>query len=130
MQSPTHLHKGEANTVNHVLNSIKRLTRMCLQLLQQNFRDWTKPTLTSLILGTVHDLARSKSELVAENALLRQQLIILKRQFKRPAYTRTDRILLVLLARMVRTRKQALFVVQPETLLRWHRHGCAPVLEI
>src|SRR5437667_61905 len=32
-------------------------------------------------------------------------------------------LLLVLLARMVRTWKQALFIVQPETLLRWHRQG-------
>jgi putative transposase len=75
------------------------------------------------MLGTVHDLARSKSELVAENALLRQQLILLKRQLKRPACTKTDRMLLVLLARLVRTWKQALFIVQPETLLRWHRKG-------
>src|SRR5258708_11815974 len=58
---------------------------------------------------------------MAENALLRQQLIMLKRQVKRPACTKTDRILLVLLARAVRTWKQALFLVQPETLLRWHR---------
>ncbi len=34
---------------------------------------------------------------------------------------KTDRLLLVLLARMVRTWKQTLFLVQPETLLRWHR---------
>jgi len=32
-------------------------------------------------------------------------------------------MLLVLLARMVRTWKQALFIFQPETLLRWHRQG-------
>jgi putative transposase len=32
-------------------------------------------------------------------------------------------MLLVLLASMVRTWKQALFIVQPETLLRWHRQG-------
>jgi hypothetical protein len=42
---------------------------------------------------------------------------------KRPACTKTDRMLLVLLARLVRTWKQALFIVQPETLLRWHRQG-------
>jgi putative transposase len=60
---------------------------------------------------------------VAENALLRQQLIILRRQVKRPACTKMDRMLLVLLARMGRTWKQALFIVQPETLLRWHRQG-------
>jgi len=48
------------------------------------------------------DLARGKSELIAENALLRQQLIILSRQVKRPAYQKTDRLLLVLLASIVR----------------------------
>ena len=55
------------------------------------------------------------------NALLRQQLIILRRQIKRPVYRKTDRLLLVLLARMTRAWTQALFLVQPETLLRWHR---------
>jgi hypothetical protein len=55
--------------------------------------------------------------------LLRQQLVILRRQVKRPACTKTDRVLLVLLARIVQTWKQALFIVQPETLLRWHRQG-------
>src|SRR5215831_6875082 len=64
---------------------------------------------------------RSKSELVSENALLRQPLLILKRQVKRPTCTQTDRILLVLLARLVRTWQQALVIVQPDTLLRWHR---------
>ena len=65
----------------------------------------------------------SNSELVAENALLRKPLIILHRQVKRPACTKTDRMLLVLLAKMARNWKQALFIVQPETLLRWHRQG-------
>jgi hypothetical protein len=74
-----------------------------------------------LPLQTLADLGKSKSELVAENALLRQQLIILKRQVKRPACTKTDRVFLVFLARVVRTWKEALFIVQPETLLRWHR---------
>jgi hypothetical protein len=68
--------------------------------------------------GTLTDLARSKSELVAENALLRQQLIILCRQIKRPACTKTDRMILVLLARASRAWKQALFIVQAETLHR------------
>ena len=96
---------------------------MCLPSIQQHFVDWTKPATTSLQLGTVTDLARNKSELIAENALLRQQLIILRRQVKRPVFKKTDRMLLVLLARAVRTWKQALFIVQPETLLKWHRQG-------
>jgi putative transposase len=100
-----------------------RLTGLCLQSLHQRYVDWTKPDTPSLMLGTVTDLSRSKSELVAENAFLRQQLIILRRQVKRPAFTKTDRMILVLLARASRAWKQALFIVQPETLLRWHRQG-------
>ncbi len=47
--------------------------------------------------------------------------MILRRQIKRPVYRKMDRFLLVLLARMVRTWKQTLFIVQPGTILRWHR---------
>jgi putative transposase len=109
--------------VQRILTFITRLTRFCLRSLNYRFVAWTTPDTTSLLLETLTDQARSKSQLVAENALLRQQLIILRRQVKRPACTKTDRILLVLLARMVRTWKQALFIVRPETLLRWHRQG-------
>jgi len=109
--------------VHKILTFIKQLTDICLQSLHHRFVAWTKPDTTSLILGTLTDLARSKSELVAENALLRQQLVILRRQVKRPACTKTDRMLLVLLARMVQTWKQALFIGQPETLFRWHHQG-------
>src|SRR5439155_18692192 len=120
---PSHIHKGVTYTVHGILTFIKRLTDFCLQSLHHRFVVWTKPGTTSLMLGTLRDLSRSKSQLVAENALLRQQLIILRRQVKRPACTRTDRMLLVLLASIVRTWKHALFIVQPETLLRWHRQG-------
>ena len=77
-----------------------------------------KPPTTPLVIGVFADLTRGKAELLAENALLRHQLLILHRQVKRPAYRKRDRLLLVLLARMVRTWKEALFLVQPETLLR------------
>ncbi len=104
-----------------VVTHLKRLKDGCLHALSSRFAHWTKPLLTSLPLQTLADLGRSNSELIAENALLRQQLIILQRQVKRPTFTRTDRILLVLLARLVRTWQQALSIVQPDTLLRWHR---------
>jgi putative transposase len=60
-----------------------------------------KPRSTSLLLETITDLAKGKSELLVENALLRQQLIILQRQVKRPACKKTERFRLVLLARML-----------------------------
>jgi len=101
--------------VQGILTCFKRLTGHGFQSLHHRFVAWTKPNTTSLLLGTLTDLAKSKSEMVAENALLRQQVIILRRQVKRPACTKTDRMLLVLLARMVRSWKQALFLVQPET---------------
>ncbi len=107
--------------MNLIQSCLKRLTGISVSLLCTRFVHWTKPLTSSLPLGILADLARSKAELMAENALLRQQLLILKRQVKRPACTKTDRILLVLLARAVRVWKQALFIVQPETLLRWHR---------
>jgi putative transposase len=107
--------------MGHVFTSLQRLKDGCLEILSSRFAGWTKPLGTSLPLSTLADLGRSKSELKAENALIRQQLIILQRQVKRPTFTRTDRILLVLLARIVRTWQQALVIVQPDTLLRWHR---------
>jgi putative transposase len=76
------------------------------------------------------DLPRNKSALMAENALLRQQLIILRRHVKRPAFKKSDRMLLVLLARAVRTWKQALFIVQPATRLALASPGVSNVLEV
>ncbi len=109
--------------MNLIHSCLKRLVGTSVSVLRTRFVQWTKPPTCSLPLGTFADLARSKAELLAENALLRQQLIILKRQVKRPVCTKTDRILLVLLARAIRAWKQALFIVQPETLLRWHREA-------
>jgi putative transposase len=104
-----------------ILPLLKRLVGPPVKVLRVRFLQWTTPLTSSLPLQTLADLGRSRFELVAENALLRQQLIILRRQVKRPACTKTDRVLLVLLARLVRTWQQALFIVQPDTLLRWHR---------
>ena len=109
--------------MSRVLIRLRRSISSCFHSLQPLILKWTKPSHTSLLLGTVMDLARGKSELVAENALLRQQLIVLRRQIKRPIYTKTDRLLLVLLTRAVQAWRQALIIVQPETLLKWHRQG-------
>ncbi len=102
------------------LNLITAWQYLVLEV-HRRLRAWTRPTSHSLILGVVSDLARSKPELIAENALLRQQLIVLRRSVKRPQLTRRDRLLLVFLASKVRSWKNALLIVRPETLLRWHR---------
>lgn len=76
-----------------------------------------------LAVGTLADLARSKSALVTENALLRHQLAILRRSVKRPRCTPADRAHMVFLASRVRAWRSALLIVRPDTLLRWHRQG-------
>jgi transposase InsO family protein len=86
---------------------------------------WRTPISNRLYLpaGAVFDLCRSKQDLVLENALLRQQLIVLRRQVNRPQLKNTDRTLLVLLAARLHNWEHALLIVQPDTLLRWHKQG-------
>ena len=79
-------------------------------------------TAAALAGGASLDAVRPRSELVAENALLRQQILVLRRAAPpRPRLHREDRLILVLLARLTRAWHEALHVVQPDTLLRWHR---------
>ena len=108
----------------HLLDRIRPLAHAGIRSLERCAMRWARPaTSTSLVLGAATDLVRSRSELVAENALLRQQLIVLARSVKRPRISRSDRPLLVLLASRVRAWRQALLIVEPATLLRWHRKG-------
>jgi hypothetical protein len=72
------------------------------------------------LAASVADVTRSKTDLIAKNAMLRQQLIALNRQAKRPQLTNGDRLRLVLLARCT-IWQQVLHNVQPDTLIRWHR---------
>jgi len=82
-----------------------------------------RPFRYSVLLGSALNFTRSNAELVAENALLRQQLIILHRQVNKPRCTPADRLWLVLLASRVRSREEALLILKADTLLRWHRQG-------
>ena len=79
----------------------------CCQAAKQRLRQWTKPDSHALVLSTALDVTRSRSELVLENMLLRQQLIVLKRQMRRASLTERDRVLFVLLASKLRGWKQA-----------------------
>jgi hypothetical protein len=116
---PTRLfHEEEDQFVPCVFISIKHRVWFSFHVSHERVSRWIKPSTTSLVLATFTDLTRGPSELLAENALLRHQLIMLRRQIKRPASRKRDRLLLGLLASMVRTWKQALFLVQPQTILR------------
>ncbi len=81
----------------------------------------TRPT--PAVAGLLLDATRSREELVAENALLRQQLIVAARVAERPKFTAHERGMLVLLARLAPRWRNAVLLVKPETILRWHREG-------
>jgi hypothetical protein len=68
--------------------------------------------------------SRSKCRLEAENAALRQQLTILQRKVRgRIRFTNSDRLFFVLLYRWFPSILRTMMIVQPETLVRWHRAG-------
>jgi hypothetical protein len=105
---------------------VRTLTRCCSRfctIIQKTFIAWPKPASSSLVAGAASDLIKSKAELMAENALLRKQLIILNRQVKKPSLTPLDRFFLVVLVSKLKPWKQALLILKPDTLLRWHRQG-------
>jgi len=104
---------------------IELIIRPCWKLLigwvRLHTKQWTRPVTTGLVTGIHSDATGTRVDLIAENALLRQQLIVLRRQVKRPQLAPGDRFRLVLLARCTRFWQQALHIVRPDTLLRWHR---------
>src|SRR6516164_6685283 len=72
----------------------------------------------------VADLFKSRSRLEAEIVFLRHQLdIALRRAPPRIRLRRSDRALFILMTKLWPTLLGAAHVVQPETILRWHRAG-------
>jgi len=80
-----HLREEEAHPENLILPHLSQFVGTFLNIPRARFVVWTNPLTLSLPPGTLADLARHQSELVAENALLRQQLIILKRKVNMPS---------------------------------------------
>ncbi len=76
------------------------------------------------ILNILISPFKSKSRLEAENAVLRHQLIILRRKLRgRVRLTNSDRWFFVQLYRWFPSVLSAITIIQPETLVRWHRAG-------
>jgi putative transposase len=65
----------------------------------------------------------TRRDLVLENLALGQQLSTLARRRPRPRFTNADRLLCVLLQCLWPGWKNALVLVQPDTVVRWHREG-------
>jgi putative transposase len=76
-----------------------------------------------LWFGVLIRLFSSRGKLVLENLALRQQLAVLKRRHPRPQLDLFDKLFWVTAHRFWSVWKEALIVVTPETVVRWHRAG-------
>src|ERR1700693_6124203 len=72
--------------------------------------------------STLH-LFRTRRSLLLENLVLRQQLAVLKRKRTRPRLGNFDKFFWVFVRRFWSGWKRTLIVVDPETVVRWHRAG-------
>jgi transposase InsO family protein len=80
--------------------------------------------LLMLLLNLLGLPFKSKSCLAAENAALRQQVIVLQRKVRgRIALTDSDRLFFIQLYRWFPSVLAAIKIIRPETLVRWHRAG-------
>jgi putative transposase len=75
------------------------------------------------LFAVFRSLLRSRAALELENLALRHQVNILKRSVKRPRLRPADRWLWVVLARVWKEWQSALAIVQPATVIAWHRKG-------
>ena len=76
--------------------------------------------------GTLLRLFRSRRDLALENRALRQQLAALKRRHPRPRLDLFDKLFWIIAHRFWSGWKEALIVVTPETVVRWHRRSAVP----
>src|SRR6516164_3122099 len=80
-------------------------------------------SLTTLFVP-LSSIFRSRAALELENLALRHQIGILQRSArKRPTLTSWDRLLWVWLSRSWSEWRSALAIVEPETVVAWHRAG-------
>src|SRR6202158_4371776 len=78
----------------------------------------------SLIWTALVGLFRSRASLAAETLVLRHQINILRRHSsKRQTFRTADRLIFAGLYRLAPTVLNALAIVKPETVIRWHRAG-------
>ena len=80
--------------------------------------------LCRLIVGIVTDLLRSRAALEAELLVLRQQINVLRRTApKRLFFGAIDRLILTATCRSFPNAYDALAIVRPDLVIRWHRAG-------
>ena len=76
-----------------------------------------------IAIGTLRSVLRTHRGLALENLALRQQVAVLKHRHPRPRLTSIDRVFWMVLSRIWADWRASLHLVQPETVVRWHRKG-------
>jgi hypothetical protein len=80
--------------------------------------------LCRIIFGIVVDLFRPRAALEAEMFVLRQQIIVLRRgRPSRVPFLVVDRMVLSWVCQLFPKAREALAIVRPDTVVRWHRAG-------
>jgi len=72
------------------------------------------------LLATLRSTLRTRAELAIENLALRQQLATLRRSSPRPCLRMADRAFWVGLSQIWSRWADALVIVKPDTVVRWH----------
>ena len=80
------------------------------------------PIISAFILF-FRSLFVSRLSLAAEIIALRQQLLVLNRTVKRPKLRQRDRLFWAYLSRFWKEWRDALIIVKPDTVIKWHREG-------
>ena len=106
-------------------SGLTTVARRALRRVGTTLRAASRPATPAF--GLVTDLLRPRRLLLAENVLLRQQLLVLRRQVKRPNLTAFDRAVMVAASAVTGTWRESVLLVKPETILRWSRlRTCSP----
>ncbi len=74
-----------------------------------------------LVFNFFRGLLRPQRSLRLENLALRQQILVLERQVKRPKFRDRERVFWVLLSRFWSGWKNPRRLVKPEIVISWHR---------
>jgi putative transposase len=74
-----------------------------------------------VLLRSLRLICSGHRPVALENMALRQQLAVFRRTVRRPPLRSSDRLFWVLLAKAWQEWRTALIVVQPDTVVRWHR---------
>jgi len=104
---------------------------LSLSQIPTGWREWQNRTilcgmldLSRIIVWIFVDLFRPRAALEAEVLVLRQQIIVLRRaRASRVPFQAIDRMVLAWVCHLFPKAREALAIVRPDTLVRWHRAG-------